>query len=152
MELYYDAEYYNELRKLAKKRPFGKHKIGNVEDEAKFNFNLTLLIRLLTEDKNYIIKRKMCKLIYDDREFYNKLWNWIESTKFGEYEIAKFVKPENREKFDNHIKHWTSTDEFRVFNFYIEFTNDYTGIKKIEYPYNRMSDYNPDGTLKSLDN
>ncbi len=91
------------------------------------------------------------KLNHSYKEYYDKLWNYLYDAPCGEFPL-KEMTPETREKFDNTVKHFISIDEFRVFNFYIEFTNDYTGIIKKEYPYNRMSDYNPDGTMKSLDN
>ena len=70
-------------------------------------------------------------------EYYNQLWKYVYSAKVGAHPLRPMTD-DQREKFNEIIKEWIRTDEFRVFNFYLEFGNDYDTILKKEYAFNRM--------------
>lgn len=70
-------------------------------------------------------------------DYYNNLWNYVYNAKCGSHEL-KPMSEEQKNKFDEIIKDWISKDEFQVFNFYLEYSNDFTQLLKKEYPFNRM--------------
>lgn len=83
------------------------------------------------------------ELKYYEPIYYHALYNKICEIPCGEIPL-NHKNEEEKAKFENHICHWASCDEFRVFNFYLEFSDDYSVLKKVEYPYNRMAVDYPD--------
>lgn len=85
------------------------------------------------------------KLAYHEPKYYHTLYNKICDLPNGEIEL-NHKSAEEKIKFENHICHWIGCDEFRVYNFYLEFNDlTYSKLLKKEYPYNRME------YLKNLD-
>lgn len=73
-----------------------------------------------------------------ESQLFHKLWDWVYAQPIGEYKIDKIVSPQTKEAFMELLKHFIRVDEFRVFNFYIELSDDYTKILKKNYPHNQM--------------
>lgn len=78
------------------------------------------------------------ELKYNEPKYFGALFNKICEMPIGESPVLEHKNDEEKEKFDNHIKHFISYNSFDVFNFYIVYNSDYTRIIKKEYPYNQM--------------
>ena len=70
---------------------------------------------------------KVYDLSYADKVF-NLLYTLADGTR---YELAKHVRPENRELFADLVKYFIRNDLGKEKGFFIEFTNDYNAIRKV---------------------
>jgi hypothetical protein len=70
---------------------------------------------------------KVYDLSYADKVF-NLLYTLPEGSR---YELARHVRPENRELFTDLVKYFIRNDLGNEKAFFIEFTNDYNAIRKI---------------------
>ena len=71
----------------------------------------------------------MKEITFEDR-VYKKLVTMLPRV---EYELSGFVRPESMERFIASVKEFIRCDYGRAWNFYIEFNDTYTSIKKKEY-------------------
>lgn len=51
----------------------------------------------------------------------------------GEILIEQMVRPENRKHFEDVVKLFIDFDYGRKHGFYLEFSNDYTKVRKLQY-------------------
>lgn len=73
----------------------------------------------------------------ENNPYYHVLYNKICNMDCGEI-VLNHKNTEDKLKFEEHIKEWISIDEFRVWNFYIVFSENYDKLIKKAYPYNQM--------------
>lgn len=75
-----------------------------------------------------------------DLSYADKVFNLLYTLEAGtRYELARHVRPENRELFADLVKYFIRNDLGKEKGFFIEFTNDYNAIRKVSTIWQKAS-------------